>query len=134
MKMWERAMAAAMTGVIGGGCLLIPGAGLREILPFAVIGAGLAGAGLAAGFGRAGRRGWAFAGLAAVAATLLGGGLAGALVQLAGRGGPGDLLEGGMMGAVMGGALVLASPFGVMFWCGGFAGLHLWRRQSARLG
>lgn len=94
---------------IGGGVLIL-GAG---------VGAAVAGAWLAPLFGRAGGLGWLWAIGAAVAVTVFGGAVAGAVFDPASRfGGP-------VMGALMGPAMAMAHPVPALVWLGGFGGLHL---------
>ena len=94
---------------IGGGVLIL-GAG---------VGAAAAGVWLAPLFGRPGVWGWLWAFGAAVAVTVLGGAVAGAVFDPALRfGGP-------VMGALMGPAMAMAHPVPALVWLGGFGGLHL---------
>lgn len=93
-----------------GGGVLILGAG---------VGAAAAGAWLSPLFGRDGKWGWLWAFGAAVAITVFGGAVAGAVFD------PMSRFGGALVGALMGPAMAISHPIPALVWLGGFGGLHL---------
>lgn len=98
---------------IGGGVLILG----------ASVGAAAAGAWLSPLFGRTGGWGWLWAFGAAVAVTVFGGAVAGAVFD------PATRFGGAVMGALMGPAMAMAHPVPALVWLGGFGGLHLALRR-----
>lgn len=128
-----RCVAALAIGAIALFVVCFSGteSGLRSpVLRFgAALGGGLAGALLAPLFGRQGGWGGVLAFVAAIAATMLGGAVAGLVFD------PGAQFGGPLMGAVMGSAMVLWHPLPALVWLAGFTALHLalrhWRPLQA---